>query len=211
MTMLVVLLLGGFAVYVMNQEERARARSRLSVWLQLALAWLRVALRLGAGFVAAARAGDRRALAAAGAVLAVSLGSGVHGCFRRSFVDVTPEIAHLIAVEQTTARVYDAAVAQFRLGAIGDAALADVIARRVLPELQTIRQRLQSIDNIRPEQRAMVAKADEYLKLRSESWRLRAEALGKRSLPALRHADQVERVSLDAFSVVKTAQLAPTP
>jgi hypothetical protein len=117
----------------------------------------------------------------------------------------------MIAVEQATSRAYDAAVAQFRLGAITDAALADVIVRRVMPELQTIRQRLHSIDHVRSEQRPLLAKADQYLKLRYESWRMRAEALAKRSLPALRHADQAERVSLEAFNVVKTAQHAPAP
>jgi hypothetical protein len=211
MMIVVLLVIGGFAVYVMNQDERALAGSRVSAWLRHAIVCGRVALGLAIRFVLAARAGDRRALGALAAVLAVTLGSGIHGCYRRSFIDVTPEIDRLIAVEQTTARVYDAAVGQFRLGAITDAALAGVIERRVLPELQAIRQRLHSIDHVRAEQRPLLAKADEYLKLRSESWRLRAEALGKRSLPALRNADRVERVSLEAFNAVKAAQLAPSP
>jgi hypothetical protein len=41
--------------------------------------------------------------------------------------------------------------------------------------------------------------ANSYLKLRDESWRLRAEALNRANMRLLRDADQTERASLMAF------------
>ena len=54
-----------------------------------------------------------------------------------------------------------------------------------------------------------LASAEEYLRLRDESWRLRAAALHKSSMPALRKAETAERASLQAFERLKPAE--PTP
>lgn len=51
--------------------------------------------------------------------------------------------------------------------------------------------------------RPLVADAEEYLRLRQESWRLRSQALHAASLPALREADVAERVSLQALERIQ--------
>jgi hypothetical protein len=211
MILIALAVLGGFGFYVMSPEERIRVGRHAALWLRHTAVWGRLAFGLIVRFVRAVRARDRRALGAIAAVLVLVSIAGVRRISQRSFVDLEPEVARLIGVEQTTAGAYDAAVVQFRLGAITDTALADVIERRVMPELHALRRRLPATDSVRPEQRPLLAKAGEYLDLRSESWRLRADALAKRSMPALRHADQVERVALEAFSLVKTAQRALAP
>jgi hypothetical protein len=56
-----------------------------------------------------------------------------------------------------------------------------------------------------PEYRGLVADAQRYVRLRSESWNLRARALRASSTRALRLADGKERESLDAFDQLKAA------
>ena len=53
------------------------------------------------------------------------------------------------------------------------------------------------------EQRPLMAAAAEYCALRHKAWRMRADALHKASLPALREADSVERASLDALQRIR--------
>ena len=58
-------------------------------------------------------------------------------------------------------------------------------------------------DNVPTEHRPLVEGANEYLRLRDESWRLRADALRKHNLAALRKADRAEWESLEAFGRIK--------
>jgi rhomboid protease GluP len=118
----------------------------------------------------------------------------------RGVADVKPEIQRLLALEERTARAYQKSLAQFRLGAIKAEGLAEIINRTILPELRAARARVKAIDGVPPEHRPLVAAADEYLRLRDESWRLRAEGLIAHSMPALESADSAERASLDAFA-----------
>ena len=59
------------------------------------------------------------------------------------------------------------------------------------------------MDGVPPAHRPLVDAADEYLRLRDDSWRLRAEGLKAHSMPALEGADSAERASLDAFARLK--------
>lgn len=121
----------------------------------------------------------------------------------RGIADVRPEIARVVAVEQRTASAYDNAVAKFRIGRVTADALIRVIERTIIPELQATRSRLEAIDGVvPPEHQPLVAAAGEYLRLRDESWRLRAEALHKGSMVTLRGADRTERASLEAFKKI---------
>lgn len=202
-----LILLGAFAFYVMNPEERSRA-------LQPVLRLLRIlgeaAARglLGARYFLVALLGRKpwavAGLAAMG-VLIVTV--ALHGVYLRSLTDIKPEIERLIAIEAQTSKGYEAAVAQFKLGAISADALAKTIKRNVLPELQGIRLRLKSLDRVPLEHRPILLVADEYLRLRNEAWRLRADALEKRSMAALRKADRAEQVSLEAFGRVRLDEL----
>jgi hypothetical protein len=90
---------------------------------------------------------------------------------------------------------------QFRLGAQGE--LAQLIDQSIRPELHKARERLEALTGVPREHQPLVARAEEYLRLRDESWSLRSEALHKSSMIALRKADRAERASLDAFEKLK--------
>jgi rhomboid protease GluP len=121
----------------------------------------------------------------------------------RGFIDVKPSLAELVAVEDRTAGAYEKAVEQFRLGAMAAEALAQVIHRTILPDLAAMRERVAALDTAPAEHQPLVASAKEYLRLRDESWRLRAEGLQSHNMLTLRKADRAERASLDALEAFR--------
>ena len=196
--LLAVLVLGGFAFYIMNAEERERVYRvvrALGGHLRPVGFFLFCALRT---FIPAVRARNRQAQALA-AMLGVVATMGIVQAMRTPPTDIRPEIERLVAAEARMTAIYDAATTQFTLGAISADALAQVIERRIRPELQVVRIRVMSLENVGSEQQAPLAKAKEYLHLRGESWRLRIEALHRRNLPALRKVEATERASLAAL------------
>lgn len=120
--------------------------------------------------------------------------------------DVRWELARLAETESRTVEVYAKATEQFKAGRIKADALARVIEHAILPELQQGRSRLIAVRGVPRQQQPLVKDADEYLRLRSESWALRATALHKLNSRLLREADQKERVSLAVFERVKSQQ-----
>jgi hypothetical protein len=92
----------------------------------------------------------------------------------------------MIALEESTTSAYQRAVTQFKLGTMNTKALALVIERKITPELQAMQARLKTLGRVPPEHQPLLASAEDYLRLRDESWRLRAAALHKSSMPALR-------------------------
>lgn len=114
-------------------------------------------------------------------------------------VDIRLEIDRVIAVETRTAGLYDKEVERFRRKRITGAALADVIEKTIVPELHVVAVRLQALQDVPPEQKPLLASAETFLKLRDESWRLRAEALHKSDMLGLRQADSKEQASREAF------------
>ena len=130
----------------------------------------------------------------------------------RGISDVRPEIARIVEFEGRAAGIYEKAVEQFRLGAIKAEALAQIIDRSIMPELQAAQGRMKAFegDNIPTEYRPLVEGANEYLRLRDESWRLRSEALRKANMSALRKADRAEWESLEAFSRLKANEQTDT-
>lgn len=138
--------------------------------------------------------------AATAVVLAVALAIPLRG-----LSDVRPEIERIVELEGRAAGIYESAVKQFRLGAIKAEALAQIIDRSITPELHAAQGRMKAFeaDNVPTEHRPLVEGANEYLRLRDESWRLRADALRKHNLAALRKADRAEWESLEAFGRIK--------
>ena len=136
------------------------------------------------------------------AVLAVPL---------RRMCDARPEIARVIAFEARTALAYQAAVNQFKLGAINAEALARVIERTIVPDLQDVLTRVTALERVPPVQEALVMSAEMYLRLRDQSWRLRAEGLHKSSMRTLRKADETEHDSLEAFEQLRAGSAADVP
>jgi hypothetical protein len=95
----------------------------------------------------------------------------------RGIDDVRPEIELIVAVESRTAGAYEIAVDRFRSGRMTADALVQLIDRTIIPDLQAAEARLKALDKVPQEQQPLVEGADEYLRLRSESWRFRAEGL----------------------------------
>ncbi len=121
----------------------------------------------------------------------------------RGIADVRPEIARVVALETSTAGTYDKAVVQFKNGAMTAQALEKVITQKIVPELKQAQARLKAVSGVPAEHRPLVANAEEYFRLRDESWRLRADALRKSNMVALRAADRSERASLEALDRLK--------
>jgi len=126
----------------------------------------------------------------------------------RGISDVRPEIARVVALESTTAGTYEKAVVQFKNGAMTAQALEKVITQKIVPELKQAHERLKAVNGVPAEHQPLVANAEEYLRLRDESWRLRADALRKSNMLALRAADRSERASLEALEKIRPSEPA---
>ena len=100
----------------------------------------------------------------------------------RRITDVRPEIARVVALEDRTASTYKTAADRFNSGRITvDTLLAQLIDRTIVPEVEAAQAHLRALDRVPQEHQALVADAEEFLRLRHESWRLRAEGLRKTS------------------------------
>jgi hypothetical protein len=203
--MLIFLLVAaGFAFYIMNTDERKRVLQ----WIAAASVVIRrLAVLLLAGLRAwgrAIHARNRLAQAAAIAVLFV-MSVGTIVLTRPGPTDLRPEIERLLAVESETTAIYDAAATQFKRGTLDSESLARLIERKIKPQLQHVRVRLMSIDNVRSDHEPLLEKAREYLRLRDESWRLRAEALHRRDMKSLQRVELTERASLAALTAAAEA------
>src|SRR5262245_61008719 len=143
----------------------------------------------------------RRVWATVGATAGIVI---LLGAPLRGLDDASAVVAGIIAVEGRTAHEYDAEIERAN---DGRSSMRDriVLIDQIRPQLQALRARLESFDNVPREQQALVASAIEFLKTRDESWRLRREALRKSNLQMLRQADSVERISIDRFRKLKVA------
>ena len=77
----------------------------------------------------------------------------------RGVTDVRPEISRVIEVEASTVGVYQTAVTQFKLGTVNAEALAQVIERKITPELQAMQARFKALGRVPPEHQPLVANA----------------------------------------------------
>lgn len=110
----------------------------------------------------------------------------------RGIADVRPEMTRVLAVEDRTAQAYQAAADQFKRGRMTAEALAQVIDQKIVPEFQTADSRLSALERVPLEHQPLVADAKEYVRLRSASWRLRAEGLRKTGAPTIRKSTRTE-------------------
>ena len=117
--------------------------------------------------------------------------------------DIRPDVAAVMAVEDRTAHAYDAAVQRFQKGRATARDLVQIIEQSIVPELHGASERVGALGNVPPRDEALLAYTRQYLRLREESWRLRAEALRKVSMGELREADKTEQASLRVFDKVK--------
>jgi Rhomboid family len=145
----------------------------------------------------------RLTAAAAAVAIVVIIASGA---MLKGIGDVRPEIARVLALEQDTAAKYEKAVHQFKNGGLSAQALVKIINQSIVPELEAARARLKAIDGVPLEHQPLVASAEEYFRLRDESWRLRADALRRSSIGALRAAERTERQSLEALEKLRPVE-----
>jgi membrane associated rhomboid family serine protease len=145
----------------------------------------------------------RRVAVAMAAAVVIAVASAVP---LRGITDVRPEIARVVALEDRTANAYRTAVDRFRNGRITAAALAELIDRTIEPDLRAADTRLKAVDGVPREQQPLVAGAEEYLRLRTEGWRLRAEGLRRTDAPAPGEAGNTGRASNESLRLRAEAQ-----
>jgi membrane associated rhomboid family serine protease len=153
------------------------------------------------------------ATAAAAMVIATSTAFVLRG-----IDDVRPELGRVVAVEERIARTYDEAVKRFTRGRMRAEELAMTIDKVIVPELHAADARLKAYDKVPSEHQPLVASAEEYLRLRHESWRIRAAALRNMGQlvarktqstdpqainSALKQAERTERDSLESLKKIK--------
>jgi rhomboid protease GluP len=141
-----------------------------------------------------ARVNRSVAIAAASLIAAVGIAIPLRGV-----VDARPEVARVLAVEDRTASEYAAAVKQFKLGALKGDAVAQMIERRIKPEVDQEQTRLAALGRVPAEQQPLVKAAVEYAALRNESWQLRVTGFHKANMRLLRDAEEKERAALAAL------------
>jgi membrane associated rhomboid family serine protease len=137
-------------------------------------------------------------VAAAAAVVAVGVAVSIG-----DIIDARPEFDNVVALERRTADAYNAAVERFRQGRLKTDALVKLIEQSIVPELKAAEKRVTALHSVPHEQQPLVTHAEEYLRLRSESWRLRSEGLRTTNMLRLRQADRTERASLGALDHLK--------
>jgi membrane associated rhomboid family serine protease len=118
-------------------------------------------------------------------------------------IDFRPEIAGIVAVEERTAAAYDDAAAKFRSGRLPAKGLVQVIDRTIVPDLRAVRARVQALRGVPREQAPLAAAAEEYFRLREQSWRDRASGLLKSRMDMLRKAEETEMIALAAFNRIR--------
>jgi len=91
--------------------------------------------------------------------------------------DVRPEIARVVATEDRTASAYVAELERLKKGKTTAEGVAHVIDATISPALEEVDARLKALKKVPPEHQAMLNDAQQYLRLRAESWRLRAASL----------------------------------
>jgi len=160
------------------------------------------------GLVLAQEVGARtpspfRVVCTTGVVLLVAIAVAVP---LRGLTDVRPEIERLAAVEHQTVSSYDSAVRRFTGGEISILGLSEVIDQSILPELRAARARFKNLQRVPREQQPLILAANEYFRLREESWRVRADALRKTNMATMQQAEDKERVSLLALEKIIPAE-----
>ena len=119
----------------------------------------------------------------------------------RGITDARQEIHAVLEMEERTSAAFKTALLDFTEGRMSDKALAAVIDQVIVPEVQYVTARLALVDRemVPEQQRPLIAAADEYLHLRSESWTLRSNALRSGKMSILWIADKKEALSLEAL------------
>ena len=79
-----------------------------------------------------------------------------------------------------------------------------------MPELQAVDARLTALKNVPPEHQAVVTDAHEYLRLRSNAWRFRADVIRRTNADQLRSPERSMDASwrIEAQTLFRSNQMA---
>jgi membrane associated rhomboid family serine protease len=151
-----------------------------------------VAVGLGYGAMLAPLGGDRppspRRVGTSAAIMAAI--AAMFALPLRNIADVKPEIARVLAAEEHTTKTYQAALDAFKKGHGTVDGLARVAGGANVAELQEVDARLAALEHVPSEYERLVRDARDYLRLRIEAWRLRADAVRRLNVSASRAADE---------------------
>ena len=171
-----------------------------------------LAVGFGYGAVVARRASTRSpeirqvgGVIAAAVVIAIACALPL-----RNIADVTPEITRVVAIEERTVTTYQAAFDAYKKGRVSAEALAQLAERKIVPELQAVDARLTALKNVPPEHQALVTDAHEYLRLRSNAWRYRADVIRRTNAAPLRSPERAMDASwrIEAQTLFRANQMA---
>jgi rhomboid protease GluP len=126
----------------------------------------------------------------------------------RGTTDVRAELVEVVTNEDRQARVFRLVMEQFnaRRVPIDRPRVAALIERTFTPQLTRTRRRVEQLRVTLSEQQPLVLAAIEYVRLREQSWRLRADGLRSGRAAVLRDADRTERAALAALEKLRTIQ-----
>lgn len=116
----------------------------------------------------------------------------------RGLADVSGEVVRIRDAEERTSKTYDEAVDRFKRGRLTAFDLADM-ADQIAAELRSSSGAFGALDNVPAEHQAMLTGAVQYLRLRQQSWRLRAEGLRTGRQVLLQNADAAEHEARTAL------------
>ena len=117
----------------------------------------------------------------------------------RGIADVRPELTRIVDVEGRTSQAYQAALDKFKKNKLSADGLAQTIDRTIMPALQTADARIKALSHVPPEHQQFVTDAEEYLRLRSQSWQLRAEGLRRSNAVTVRKTTKTDRESDESW------------
>jgi rhomboid protease GluP len=116
----------------------------------------------------------------------------------RGLADINGEVALVKQMETRTATAYDSAVVRFQKGRIDAKELA-ALAEAIASEMEVLKTHLVTISNVPRDHQSLFTAISEYVKLREDSWRLRAEGLRAGQMATLQKADIAQRAALTAL------------
>ena len=149
-----------------------------------------------------------RIAATAGAVAILVV---VAGWPLRGIADVRPEIARVFEAEDQTSAAYQAEFERLKKNKTTADAVAQMIDGTIAQALQEADARLKALRKVPPEHQPLVNDAEEFLRLRAESWRLRSASLrtAQKAPPRQPHSDD-DRSAGAAWRVRAEAQFRST-
>jgi rhomboid protease GluP len=123
----------------------------------------------------------------------------------RGLADINGEVALVKQMETRTATAYDSAVVRFQKGRMDAKELA-ALAEAIASEMEVLNTHLASISNVPRDHQSLFTAISDYVKLREDSWRLRAEGLRAGQMATLQKADIAQRAALTALEQTSASE-----